>query len=298
MRPRPAWIILTAWYLPGICLAITPPIETMRDDAGRQVALEAPAARMVALAPSLTELVFAAGAGDKLVGASAFSDYPAGARSLPQVADGAGISWESLMALKPDLVLAWKGGTRPADISRLYTLGVNVFVIEIKQLADVPRALRAIGKLAAQPGPAERAAGDFQRQLDNLRKENAGKTTVKTFFEISAYPLMTINRDHVISEMIGLCGGANVFGDMPSLVSEPSREELLVRKPDAILYGKSAGARRDALAPAYDGLPAARDGNIFGITADYAFRPGPRTLLAMREICDALDRSRASTAAR
>ena len=278
----------------GLCLAIAQPMPPLRDDDGRQVRLKAPASRTVTLAPSLTELVFAAGAGDTLVGASAFSDYPEDARRLPQVVDGAGVAWESLLALKPDLVLAWKSGTRPADIARLSTLGVSVFVIEIKRLADVPRALRAIGTLVARPGPAERAADEFQRRLVALRDANAGKSTVKTFFEISALPLMTINRDHVISEMINLCGGVNVFGNMPSFVSEPSREELLVRQPEAILYGRSPGETRYTISPALKDLPAVHDGSVYGITADYAFRPGPRLLLAAQEVCDALDRSRAT----
>ena len=294
MPVRRAGFALAVLLCMASCLALAQPVESLRDDEGRAVVLGAPAVRMVTLAPSLTELVFAAGAGDKLVGGSAYSDYPPGARMLPEVADAAGISWESLLALKPDLVLAWKGGTRTADISRLNGLGVNVFVVEIKQLADVSRILRVIGKLAGRPGPAEGAADAFQRRLTALREANAGKPVVKTFFEISAKPLMTVNRDHVISEMISLCGGRNVFENAVSLVSEPSREELLARGPDAILFGRSSGEKQHAGRPAYEGLPVAREGRAYGITADYAYRPGPRLLLAAGEICEALDRGRAS----
>ena len=294
MQLRLARIVFAALPLLGSCLLLARPAESLRDDEGRLTRLDAPAGRVVTLAPSLTELVFAAGAGDKLAGVSVYSDHPAGARRLPRVADAAGISWESLLALKPDLVLAWKGGTRPADISRLNGLGINVFVVEVKQLADVSRALRSIGKLVARPGPADMAADVFRRQLAALREANAGKPVVRTFFEISANPLMTINRNHVISEMIGLCGGANVFENAAGLVSEPSREELLARAPDVILYGRSSAEKQPANASVYASLPAARDGRIYGIAADYAFRPGPRLLLAAGEICTALDRGRAS----
>jgi iron complex transport system substrate-binding protein len=292
-----ARVALAALSLAGSCLIFAQPAESLRDDEGRPASLGTPAVRVVTLAPSLTELVFAAGAGDKLVGLSAYSDYPSEARGLPQVADAAGIAWESLLALKPDLVLAWKGGTRPADIARLNGLDVNVFVIEIKKLADVSRALRSIGKLVGRPGPAESAAGIFQRELATLRDANTGKSVVRLFVEISSKPLMTVNRDHVISEMIRLCRGVNVFDDMPSLVSEPSREELLARAPDAILFGRSSSDKRIADVPAYAGLRAVRDGKIYGVTSDYAFRPGPRLILAAREICDALDRSRVATKA-
>jgi iron complex transport system substrate-binding protein/vitamin B12 transport system substrate-binding protein len=98
--------------------------------------------------------------------------------------------------------------------------------------------------------------------------------------------------------MIGLCGGINIFENAPALVSEPSREELLARSPDAILYGKSIGEKHYENAAAHAGLTAVREGRTYSITADYAYRPGPRLLLAAREICDALDRSRASMKAK
>ena len=254
-----------------------------------------PATRVVTLAPSLAELVFAVGAGDKLVAVSAFTDFPDAARRLPAVADAAGIAWESLLAAKPDLVLAWQGGTRPADIARLGELGVHVIAIGIGNMNDVASALRLIGNLTGRTASAESAAVEFERQLGALRKSGAGKSVVKTFFQISASPLMTINGAHVISELVTLCGGANVFGDARGLVTEPSREELLLRAPDAILYGRSVGEKTGANPDIYRSLPAARAGRIYGVTADYAYRPGPRLILAAVEICAALDRARASS---
>ena len=285
---------LVAWLCVALLSQTThgQPIPSLRDDDGRPALLGTPAVRVVTLAPSLTELVYAAGAGDKLAGASAYSDYPEAARQLSRVADATGISWESLLALKPDLVLAWKGGTRPADIARLNSLGVNVFAIEIKRLNDVSRAMRSIGKLVGRPDPAERAARLFEQHLATLREANAGKAVVKTFFEISSKPLMTINRDHVISEMIGLCGGDNIFADSLALASEPSRETLLTRNPDAVLYGISLARTRGVDDETYAGLSAVTAGRMYGITADYVFRPGPRLLLATEEICTALDRGR------
>ncbi|MEO8101538.1 MAG: cobalamin-binding protein [Betaproteobacteria bacterium] len=270
------------------------PVGLIRDAGPQSLASIAPAARVVTLAPSLTELVFAASGGDRLVGVSAYSDYPAEARALPQIADAAGLSWESLIALKPDLVLAWKDGTRPADIARLNALGIRVSVIEIKRLADVPRGLRTIGTLLGRPAPAGVAAEAYERQLTALRVANAGKPLIRAFVEISRNPLMTINGDHVISEMISLCGGMNIFADRPGVTSEPSREEMLVRKPDAILFGRSRDADQPLNWSVYAGLPAIREGRIYGITADYAFRPGPRLIKAVAQICDAMDRGRAA----
>jgi iron complex transport system substrate-binding protein len=279
-------------------IAFAQPVPSLRDDDGRPALFGTPAVRVVTLAPSLTELVYAAGAGDKLVGVSAYSDFPPPARELPQVADASGISWESLLALKPDLVLAWKGGTKQADITRLHTLGVNVFAIEIRQLSDVSRAMRAIGKLVGRPLPADATAAAFDWEISQLRIENAAKASLTVFVEISAKPLMTVNRDHVLSEVLAVCNGNNVFGDSPTLVSEPSREVMLKRSPAVVVRAKSEGATSTAEATAlYRGLDAMVAKRIYGITADYAFRPGPRLILAAREICQSLDQARVSLAA-
>ncbi len=271
------------------------PVPSLRDADGRPALLGTPAVRVVTLAPSLTELVYAAGAGDKLVGVSAYSDFPEPARQLPQVADAAGISWESLLALKPDLVLAWKGGTRQDDITRLHTLGINVFAIDVRQLADVSRAMHAIGQLVGRPLPADGAAASFDWEISKLRIEHTGKTPLSTFVEISAKPLMTVNRDHVLTEVLTVCGGSNVFADSPTLVSEPSRELLLKRAPAVVVRAKSMDAAKSEEATSvYQGLAAHRAKRIYGVTADYAFRPGPRLLLAAREICQSLERARDS----
>ena len=77
------------------------------------------AQRVVTLAPNLTELAYAAGAGERLVGAVLYSDYPEAARRLPHVGDAFRVDPERLLALKPDLVLAWSSGTPQVVIENL-----------------------------------------------------------------------------------------------------------------------------------------------------------------------------------
>ena len=162
-------IVFAAGPVPAQSVTPTSPLY---DDAGRAKPITHSARRIITLAPSLTELVYAAGAHEQLVGVSTYSDFPEAARIKPQVADATGVSFEALLALKPDLVLAWKGGTRPADIARLESLGVNVFVIEIRALADVPRVMRTLGKLLGRPllsDAPERFAATFESTLEKLQ---------------------------------------------------------------------------------------------------------------------------------
>ena len=244
--------------------------------------------------------MYAAGAQEQLVGVSAYSDFPESAKHKPQVADAAGISFEALLGLKPDLVLAWKGGTRHTDIARLESLGINVFVIEIRALSDVPRVMRMLGKLLGRPLPSdtsEQFAVTFESKLASLQAAARDKSQVRVFFEISQLPLMTVNGNHYISETVKLCGAENVFADVAQMVIEPSREELLKRGADVIL--RPASIHRDVARDKafYAGLEAFRSGRIYPLNADWILRPGPRVLLAAEEICTALDRARADIAA-
>src|SRR6267143_3510414 len=97
------------------------------DDYGHQVSLSTPASRIVSLAPHLTELLYAAGAGPKLVGAVAFSDFPPEARALPRVGNDALIDLEVVLALRPDLIVAWPNPGTVRAVNRLAELQLPVF---------------------------------------------------------------------------------------------------------------------------------------------------------------------------
>lgn len=296
-----ALVFLSFIFAPGgVQAAVVKPLSPFHDDEGRPALMTFRAQRVVTLAPSLTELVYAAGAHENLVGVSAYSDFPVVARHLPQVADATGISFEALLALKPDLVLAWKGGSRPTDIARLTSLGINVFVIEIRTHADVSRAVRTIGQLVGRPAgddTPERFAAMFESKLEKLQLAGKGKSPVRVFFEISQMPLLTVNGEHFISETVKLCGGVNIFSDVAQVVLEPSREVLLQRGADAILRPEPVHKDVGRDKTLYTGLAAYRSGRIYALNADWILRPGPRVLLAAEEICAALDRARTSMAA-
>lgn len=270
--------------------AVAAPVM-LTDDSGVLLRLPAPASRIVTLAPSLTEIVYAAGAGGKVVAVSAFSDYPEAARALPQVADYATVSFEKILALKPDLVLAWKSGTKEIDIARLRALGVAVFVIEVARLSDVSGALTRVGVIAGTEQIAAGAAVAFADQIGALKQQQAKKKSVSVFFEIARTPLMTINGRHAIDEVITLCGGKNMFADAATLVLQPSMETLIAKQPDAILH--AATSDKKAVNP-YGVLRAAKAKRIFQIDPDTILRPGPRLVQGVFQVCAAIDKARAS----
>lgn len=263
------------------------------DDRGKAVRLEQPARRIVALAPHLTELTFAAGAGPRLVGVARFSDFPAVARDLPEVGDAARVELERILLLKPDLILAWKSGSAARDVGRLERLGLPVFVSEPARLPDIPRLLRAIGVLAGTAADAERAASRIEREIRALRNRHAAAPRVRVFYEIWHRPLMTVNGVHIISDVIALCGGENVFADVSQLTPTVSLEAVLAAHPEAILGGGSAGgAERFAGDWRASAIPALRVLPAYYIDPDLIQRPAPRIVEGARTVCAALEQVR------
>src|SRR5688500_16579181 len=109
------------------------------DDYGNHVRLPAPASRIVSLAPHLTELLYAAGAGARVVGAVDYSDFPPAARSLPRVGSDAHINLEAVLALRPDLIVAWPNPGSVRAVNRLAELPLPVFRSEPRELRSEER---------------------------------------------------------------------------------------------------------------------------------------------------------------
>ena len=268
---------------------------TVTDDRGKTVALARPAQRIVTLAPSLAELAFAAGAGGRLVGVARHSDFPAGARALPEVGDAARVDFERIAALKPDLVLAWKSGNSPADVGRLESLGYPSFVSESARLADIPRALRAIGDLAGTSADAGKAAASFERDIAALRARHAKAFGVRVFYQIWHRPLLTVNGAHIISDVIALCGGQNVFADVAQLTPNVSIEAVLAAKPEVILGGGSAGGEKEFAAQWRESaVESLRRLPAHYINPDHIQRQTPRIAEGARAVCAALEQVRTS----
>ncbi len=248
----------------------------------------APPLRIVSLAPHLTELAYAAGAGDALVGTVEYSDYPQAARELPRVGDGWRVDTERLLALRPDLVLAWASGTPTDTIRRLESLHLRVATIPTYRLADVPAALRRIGRIADTREVAERAAGDFEAELERLRASYSRQRTLSVFIQIDDEPLYTVSRRHVISEIVELCGGRNVFADLAQVAPPVAIEAVLARNPQVVLSTDDTLADPAAYWRRWPSLAAVRHGTIYSMSADTLARSTPRLVEGVQATCEAL----------
>jgi iron complex transport system substrate-binding protein len=266
----------------------------LADDSGATVSLPAPARRIVSLAPNITELLFAAGGGSRLVGSVEYSDYPEAARRLQRVGSYARLDMETIFALKPDLVIAWQSGNPAGQIEQLRRLGLRVFLAEPKRIADVARSLEQFGKLAGAEASGRAAATAFRDRLAGLAASYSGRPTVRVFYQIWDQPPITINGQQMISDVLRLCGGENIFASLPTLAPTVSVEAVLAADPEAIV-ASGADASRPAWLDAWKRWPrltaASRD-NLYYVDPDLMQRQTPRVLDGAEKVCAHLESAR------
>jgi iron complex transport system substrate-binding protein len=286
------------WLLTCLLLgspSTTPAAITLVDATGVRVTLAAPAQRIVSLAPHITELLYASGAGGQVVGATDYSDYPAAARDLPRVGGYSNIDMETVLGLRPDLVVAWKSGNSAAQVNRLRALGVAVYVSEPQRLDDIPTDIERLGLLAGREDSARTAAREFRQHHAQLARRYSKRPPVTVFYEIWNPPLMTINGKQIISDVLRLCGGVNVFADLPVLAPTVDVEAVVQKNPEAIFMGdmQNSDAQPDNHWQRWTTLRAVRAGNLFRIPADLMQRHTPRILQGAEMLCADLEQARA-----
>ncbi|MEJ2174113.1 MAG: cobalamin-binding protein [bacterium] len=273
---------------------------TARDDYGQRLRLQRPAQRIVSLAPHLTELLFVAGAGSRVVGVSEHSDYPPQAKRLPRVASATQVDLEAVLALQPDLIVAWPQAATRRAIDRLEALGVPTYRSEPRRLEEIPRTIERFGTLTGQAAMAKEAAEAFRRHEAKLRRRYAAREPVRVFYQVWGRPMVTVNGEHLISRVIDLCGGTNVFARLPLLAPEIDREAVLAADPEVVI-ASGAGDLRPAWLDDWKDFPqlrAVRSGQLYAMPADLLQRHSPRILVGAERLCAILERVREQRAAR
>jgi len=263
------------------------------DDVGQAIVLQQTAKRIVSLAPHTTELLFNAGATNQIVGTVSFSDYPQQAKSIQRIGSYNEFDLERIVALQPDLIVAWESGNTMTRINQVRALGFPVFINEPRTFSDIEKSLRKLGALLGTEPAAKKAAEDFNAEIQQLIRKNKQKAAVSVFYQVWNEPLFTVNGEHLISKIIGVCGGVNVFNDVPGLSPQISLEAVIQRDPDVIVAGMN-NSRAHWLDEwkKWSGIKAVKDGHLYPIDADLIVRHTPRILLGTEKMCEILDQVR------
>jgi len=287
-----------AWLLQCVALALLAfgamAEIRLHDDLGDELVLAKPATRIVSLAPNVTETLFAIGAGQLIVGADEYSNYPRAAQDIPRVNNHAAANYEHILALKPDLIIAWQSGNSGQIIPRLRRLGLPVFVIEPRTLEDIAGVARRFGAITGHTADAQRLAAEFEAKLAELRQTFSARTPVKVFYQIWNEPLITLNGSHLVSDVIRLCGGINVFAGAAPLVPYVNIEAVISADPQVIIASGSSEKSPTWLTmwQRWPAISAVKHGHVYSVPPDLIQRHSLRIAEGAAQVCSHLDRAR------
>jgi iron complex transport system substrate-binding protein len=263
----------------------------LTDDLGRTVQLDAPAQRVVSLIPHATELLYAINAQQQLIATVRFADYPEAAKAKPRVGDYNAINNEAILRLQPDLIIAYPTGPSRPQIDRLIELGLPVFFSDPQRFDAIAQAMRDLGQLTGQVDSANQTADQFQAEIAALEQRYADRAELSVFYEVWHQPIYTLNGDSYISDVIKLCGGRNVFAELPVLSPQVSLEAVFAADPDVIVTDNPQLWRQ------WTQLQAVQTGALISTDADVLHRPTPSLLVGANQLCIDLNRVRTARGA-
>jgi iron complex transport system substrate-binding protein len=149
----------------------------------------------------------------------------------------------------------------------------------------------ALGTLSGHPDQGQRAAQGLLGQRDQLAKRHQRLPKVRVFYQIWSAPLMTLNGQHPINEIIQLCGGRNLFAELPGLAPTISLEAVIAADPEIIIASGTNGRRPPWLNQwqEWPDMSAVRHQHLYHIHPDLLQRNGPRILEGAEQLCRLLE---------
>jgi len=239
--------------------------------------------RIACLTEETTETLYLLGEQDRIVGVSGYTARPPEARRKPKISAFITAKFEKIMAVEPDLVLAFSD--LQADIVReLISRGVAVFTFNQRSIEEIMDMILVLARIVGVPEKGESLAARLRAGLDSIAASASRfRFRPRVFFEEWKDPLISGIR--WVEELIEIAGGDPVF---PELRREQSAKTRIVdpaavipRDPEVII-GSWCGMKvnKDFIRarPGWDAIPAIRNGHIYEIKSTYILQPGPASL--------------------
>lgn len=242
--------------------------------------------KIISLAPHLTEWAFSLGLGSNLVGVSDYSDYPEAAKNIQRIADFQGADIAAIVALEPDLILAWDGGNKPQDIHKLSSMGLDVFTSRVANITDIASEIKRLGALTNTQKKATQLTNDFLSELKTLKQKYDTEPRKPVFYYSWTAPLMTIGPNAWGNKLLNVCGAQTLFHDSPIDYPQVAVKDVLVRQPHALIAAsKSSREDLEVFWRAHRGF---LDAPLIVVDPDVTSRFSLRLINELKSLCEGI----------
>jgi iron complex transport system substrate-binding protein len=239
--------------------------------------------RIVCLTEETTETLYLLGQGDRIVGVSGYTMRPPEARQKPRISAFTHARFDEIMALEPDLVLAFSD--LQADLAaELTRRGVTVVTFNQRSVDEVLQTIRMLGGLVGCQSEAERLAARLRSGLDEVSARAARlPRRLRAWFEEWDDPLISGIR--WVEELVSIAGADPIFPELSTARLAKDRivdaAEVIRRDPEIIFAswcGKRVQPARIVARPGWDRIAAVRSGLVYEISSTLILQPGPASL--------------------
>lgn len=250
------------------------------DDLDRTVSLPSPAQRIVSLAPSITETLFAIGAGNQVVGVTDYCNHPEEATSKSRVGGITNPNIETIVSLRPGLIILSMEGNVREDFDKLLSFGIPVFVTNPRTLQGIHKSIEDLGILTGKTEEAAQLVHSMKAREESVIRA-VPQRKKKTLLIVSLQPLIVVGGGTYLSELIRLAGGMNLASSASSTYPMYSRETVVAEDPDVLIIMSDILSDQSMLLtlfPEWKMLTAVQSNQIYRVDADIVTRPGPRAV--------------------
>lgn len=203
------------------------------DDIGRQIKLKSKINRIVSLVPSITELLFDLGLTSELVACTNYCKYPKDrVGNILKVGGTKDFDLDKIRQVKPELIIAVKEENNRELVLEI-AKEFPTIVFDIVNLKSALRSIKLIGEIVSKEKEAESLLAEIDSEILKLKNKRP-KTKKTVAYLIWHKPMMSVNTETYISDIIVLSAYSNVFDKQKENYFEFTEEELKAKKPNYI----------------------------------------------------------------
>lgn len=265
--------------------------RTFVDDAGRKLYIAKVPQRVVSLAPSITEMLFALGLDEQIVGVTDFCNYPAAALAKPKIGY-ARPNLESLLALRPDMIVAPQEFLRVDTLGKLEQLKIPVFLLEAKSVEDIFAQIQSLGKIFNRVPMSDAITRTMRDRMTEVMKQIASSEKRRVLYVLNSHPLITVGPGSYIHQMIGWAGGLNIAAASSSPYPRLNIETVLKEDPEVLIFpvgsAESIPKSEQDEWNRWGNLSAVRNRHLRTVSSDALNRPGPRVVEGLEHLARAI----------
>ena len=264
---------------------------SIKDDLNREISFDSTPKRIISLAPNLTEMIYVLRSEKYLIGNTLYCKYPAAAKRITKVGDLLSFDYEKIVSLKPDLIFITVEGNTKETYERFRELGLKIFVSNPRNYEGIKRTILKMSKIFKIDTAADRMLNLWDLKLDEIKEKSNKYPPASVMFLVELRPIMLAGSSTFINEYIVFCGLKNIASNSPLNYPVYSREEVLKRDPEYIVYPSDGTENISIIKNAYpewQNLQAVKKGNIIFADRNLYFRPGPRFIDALNDFFNKL----------